>query len=112
MTQSTDTAHVRRAAAIARLGVLERAADPALTALCRLASYVSGAAGAAVHILDEHFQHRIAGTAAAPVGDHPRADSMCQLVVDGGRRIVCADAARDPRFGFSSFVAGDAPVRF
>ena len=102
----------RRADVIARLGVLERSADPALTALSRIASYVSGARGAAVHIIDEDAQHRVAGTDAAPVGDHPRTDAMCRLVIDGGRRIVCADASTDPRFGYSSFVSGDEPVRF
>jgi diguanylate cyclase (GGDEF)-like protein len=112
MDQVSHGSRTRRAAAIARLGVLERSADPALTALSRIASYVSGARGAAVHIIDEHAQHRVAGTDAAPVGDHPREDAMCHLVVDHGERIVCADATRDPRFGFSSFVAGDEPVRF
>jgi diguanylate cyclase (GGDEF)-like protein len=106
------TTRTRRADAISRLGVLDRSADPALTALSRIASYVSGARGAAVHIIDEHAQHRVAGTGDAPVGDHPREDAMCRLVVDGGRRIVCADATTDPRFGFSSFVSGDDPVRF
>jgi diguanylate cyclase (GGDEF)-like protein len=108
----TPTRVAQRAETIARLGVLERSSEPALNALTRIASYVSGARAAAVHILDERFQHRVAGTAAAPVGHHPRADSMCQLVVDAERRIVCADATADPRFGFSSFVAAEDPVRF
>jgi diguanylate cyclase (GGDEF)-like protein len=112
MDQDSHGTRTTRADAIARLGVLERSADPALTALSRIASYVSGARGAAVHIIDEHAQHRVAGTSAAPVGEHPREDAMCRLVVDGGHRIVCADATQDPRFGFSSFVAGDEPVRF
>ena len=109
---TTQATAAQRAETIGRLGVLERSSDPALTALARLASYVSGARGAAVHILDDGFQHRVAGTDAAPVGDHPREDSMCRLVVDGGQRIVCADATADPRFGFSSFVTGEEPVRF
>ncbi len=37
---------------------------------------------------------------------------MCRLVVDGEQRIVCADATRDDRFGYSSFVRGPDPVRF
>lgn len=108
----SERSTTRRADAIARLGVLERSADPALTALSRIASYVSGARASAVHIIDAHAQHRVAGTADAPVGDHPREDAMCRLVVDRDERIVCADATRDPRFGFSSFVSGDEPVRF
>jgi diguanylate cyclase (GGDEF)-like protein len=37
---------------------------------------------------------------------------MCRLVVDGQQRIVCADATRESRFSYSSFVSGDEPVRF
>lgn len=101
----------RHTDAITRLGVLERAGDPALTGFTRLAAYVSGAAAAAVHVLDDAHQHRVAG-AGAPLGTHPREDSMCRLVVDSRRRIVCADASADPAFGYSSLVHGDAPVRF
>jgi hypothetical protein len=37
---------------------------------------------------------------------------MCRLVVDEEQRIFCEDASRDPRFSYSSFVAGPEPVRF
>ena len=97
--------------AIDALGLLERAGDPILTGLTRVASYVTGARAAAVHIVDDVFQRRIAAT-NAPLGTHPREDSMCRLVVDGNERIVCADASIDPRFGYTSFVQGDDPVRF
>jgi diguanylate cyclase (GGDEF)-like protein len=106
-----DSHATRHTAAIARLGLLERAGDPALTGITRLASYVSGAAAAAVHVVDDAHQHRVAG-AGAPLGSHPREDSMCRLVVDSEQRIVCADATADPRFNYSSYVRGDAPVRF
>jgi diguanylate cyclase (GGDEF)-like protein len=109
--RAPDHATRRRADAIAQLGLLERAGDPALSGITRVAAYVSGAAAAAVHILDEDHQHRIAGHGAA-LGDHPRDDSMCHLVVDSAQRVVCADATEDPRFGFSSFVQGPDPVRF
>ena len=101
----------RRDDAIARLGVLERAADPGLTALCRLAAYVTGADSAAVHIIDSETQHRVAAE-NAPLVDHPREDSMCRLVVDADQRIVCADASADARFDYSSFTNGPTPVRF
>ena len=84
----------RRNDTISRLGVLRRAGDPGLTALTRLSSYISGAEAAAIHILDDTTQHRVAGI-GAPLGRHPREDSMCRLVVDAGGRIVCADATRD-----------------
>ena len=108
---ANDAHATRHTAAIARLGLLERAGDPALTGVTRLACYVSGAAAAAVHVIDDTHQHRVAGT-GAPLGEHPSEDSMCRLVVDSQQRIVCADATADPRFGYSSFVHGDAPVRF
>jgi diguanylate cyclase (GGDEF)-like protein len=101
----------RRLAAIAHLGLLERSGDPGLTALTRLVGYVTGAAAAAIHVLDDTEQHRVAAT-GAPLGSHPREDAMCRLVVDGRERIVCDDAAADPRFSYSSFVQGPAPVRF
>jgi diguanylate cyclase (GGDEF)-like protein len=101
----------RRSEAIARLGVLERAGNPGLTGIARVASYVTGAAGAAIHIVDEVYQRRIAAD-NAPLGEHPREDSMCRLVVDSEQRIVCADASADPRFSYSSFVQGPDPVRF
>lgn len=101
----------RRRDAIERLGVLERSGDSSLGRLCRLTAYVTGAGAAAVHILDEFQQHRVAAT-GAPLGDHPCEDSMCRLVIDGDERIVCADARGDDRFGYSSLVQGPMPVRF
>ncbi len=101
----------RRLEAVARLGVVDRAGDPGLTALTRVAAYVTGAAATAVHILDAEAQHRVAAH-GAPLGSHPRADAMCSLTVDGDARIVCADATEDGRFGYSSFVQGPTPVRF
>lgn len=101
----------RRQEALTRLGVLNRAGDPALSGLARVAAYVAGAGHAAVHIFDDLFQHRVAA-AGAPLGRHARSDAMCHVVVDGERRIICPDATRDERFGYSSFIRGDAPVRF
>jgi diguanylate cyclase (GGDEF)-like protein len=101
----------RRADAIASLGLLEQAGDAALTALVRLAAYVTGARAGAVHLFSEAAQHRVAAV-GAPLGEHPREDAMCRLVVDDEQRVVCADASRDPRFGYSSFVRGPEPVRF
>jgi len=101
----------RRLDAIRRLELLDGAGDPAVTAFTRLASFITGAAAAAVHIFDEESQHRIAAD-GAPLGEHPRDDAMCRLVVDGEQRIVCADAVLEPRFSHSSFVRGSDPVRF
>src|SRR5262245_18874402 len=108
---SATIASERRQATLDRLRLLERQGDPTLTALTRLASFVMGVPAAAVHVFDEQEQHRIAAVGAR-LGRHPREDSMCRLVVDEERRIVCSDATVDARFSYSSFVAGDEPVRF
>ncbi len=110
MPADSDVAR-RRSDAIARLGLLERAGEPGLTALVRVGAYVTGARAGAVHVLDDSFQHRIAAV-EAPLGEHPREDAMCRLVVDGGQRIVCADATTESRFSYSSYVQGPEPVRF
>lgn len=106
-----DRVSQRRSDAIERLGVLARSGDSGLSRLCRLTAYVTGARAAAVHILDEIQQHRVAAT-GAPLGNHTREDSMCRLVIDRDERIVCADAGGDERFGYSSLVQGPKPVRF
>jgi diguanylate cyclase (GGDEF)-like protein len=107
---SADTEQ-RRLDAIERLQAIDRLADPVLESLARLAAHVTGAGSAAVHIIDETHQHRIAGH-EAELGLHPREDSMCRLVVEAGEAIVVEDATDDDRFTYSSFVAGDTPVRF
>jgi diguanylate cyclase (GGDEF)-like protein len=101
----------RRLRAIERLRALDRSGDPALTALTRVASFVAGGGAAAVHLIDDVHQHRVAAT-GAPLGEHAREDALCKLVVDGERRIVCQDATEESRFAYSSFVQGDDPVRF
>ncbi len=107
-----DPAHVRRRLdAIERLRVLDRIGDPALTSLTRLATYVTGGRAAAVHILDDTLQRRIAAT-GAPLESATLADSMCQEVLRTEQRIVCADASVEPRFAGSPFAAGPDPVRF
>jgi diguanylate cyclase (GGDEF)-like protein len=101
----------RRLEAIARLGVVERAGDPRLTALARVAADVTGAGSVGVHILDADYQHRVAGI-GAPLESQPREDSFCRLVVDGEERIVCRDATQEPRFAWSDHVTGPDPIRF
>jgi diguanylate cyclase (GGDEF)-like protein len=101
----------RRLTAVAELGGLDRIGDPVLVSLTRLAQSVTGAASAAIHIFDDQYQRRVAAS-GAPLVDHPARDSLCRLVVEDGTRIVSCDAAAEPRLAYSSFVLGDAPVRF
>lgn len=107
----TTDAERRRSRAITRLGVLEEICGPPLTALTRIACALTGAASAAVHIVDEDYQHRVAATNAA-LGRHPRIDAMCGTVVELGHAVFCADASEDERFAHTSFTHGPAPVRF
>jgi diguanylate cyclase (GGDEF)-like protein len=110
--RTTDAELQRRGGdAIARLRLLDRVGDPGLAGLARVAAFVTGAEAAAIHIVDDVHQRRIAAV-NAPLGDHPREDALCSLVVDGGETIVSEDATSDPRFAFSSFVRGNRPVRF
>jgi diguanylate cyclase (GGDEF)-like protein len=105
------TADRRRGDAIARLEILDRIGDPALTALTRVASYVTGGSPAAIHVFDDRYQRRIAAVNTA-LSSAPAHDALCRLVVDEAEAIVCADATKDPRFAHSSFVRGEHPVRF
>jgi diguanylate cyclase (GGDEF)-like protein len=111
VSEAEPRSHHRRLTAVASLGVLDRIGDPVLVSLTRLAQSVTGAGAAAIHIFDDLYQRRVAA-AGAPLGDHPAQDSLCRLVVEDGTRIIRCDAVTEPRFGYSSFVAGDAPVRF
>ncbi len=90
---ANDSHATRHTAAIARLGLLERAGDPALTGITRLASYVSRAAAAAVHVVDDAHQHRVAGT-----GD--------QVLVAVAHGLMAATRAEDTvaRIGGDEFV--------
>ena len=91
-----------------RPALIDRAGDPALEAITRLAGYISGGSGAGLHILDEKTQHRIAGL-NAPCAPHPREDSLCRVVVDSGERVATADASQEEVFDYSSFTQGDPP---
>lgn len=106
-----DIARARRLRAISALGILDRLGDPVLVRLTRLVQAITGASAAAVHIFDDAHQRRIAASGVA-LGDHPAADAMCHLVLEDDARIICADAVAEPRFSYSSFVTGPAPVRF
>lgn len=105
------TAPRERVSVIERLGALDRVADPALQGLARVAAAVAGSNFAAIHVLDDRFQRRLAGH-DIDLLDHPVEDAMCTLVVESGEAIVTADATLDDRFSYSSFVAGDNPVKF
>jgi len=82
-----------------------------LAGIVRLASLVSGARCAAVHILDEDHQNRIAGHGVR-LGVEPLEGSMSELVLHGGATICVADATENPRLQGTAFAHGGEPVRF
>jgi GGDEF domain-containing protein len=66
---------------------------------------------AAVHLLDDRFQHRVASAGGVPLVRGPVDDSMCRHVVESGRAIYTSDAASEPVFRGSPFTSGPDPVR-
>ena len=94
-----DTALQRRTTAIARLGLLERAGDPNLTALTRLAAHITGARAAAIDILDDAGSRRIAAT-GTPLSEQPREDA----------RVRKENRAGAPRGGHPAWRATVGPV--
>lgn len=106
-----ERAEARRLRAIDQLDARAFSADPTLERIARLAAAVAGASGAAVHVIDDSRQYRIAAF-GAPLGESPREDSLCRPVVETGEPISTPDAGADERFAYSSAVRGEEPVRF
>ena len=65
---------------MARLGILDRIGDPALTAITRIGSHLMGGCPVAVNIFDERYQRRVAAV-HAPLEKHPARDTMCHYSV-------------------------------
>ena len=107
----TDRAEARRRRTIDQLDARAFSADPTLERVARIAAAIAGASGAAVHVIDDTRQYRIAGF-GAPLGESPRQDSLCRPVVESGRPISTPDAVLDGRFAYSPAVRGDEPVRY
>ena len=89
----------------------EYLAAPGFAEAVRLARYIAGGdASAAVHLIDESWQHRVAAV-GAPVGRSPASESMCIQVVKSGEPIHTHDATQLARFRGNAFVTGPDPVR-
>jgi GAF domain-containing protein len=102
----------QRREALDRYAVLDSTAGIGLDRAARLARFISQSRFAAVHILDDRFQHRVASAGDVPLGASPVQDSMCIRVVEAGTRIYTPDATRDGRFQDNPFTTGPEPVRF
>lgn len=110
MDDATTREHLRLRT-IEQLRALESIPDPALERIVRLAAALTGAPFAAIHVIDHAQQHRVASV-GAPLDAWPRPDSLCRLVVEADDAVVTGDATADERFGYSTFVQGETPVRF
>jgi signal transduction histidine kinase len=68
-----------------------------LTALCELAATRFGVSGAAVDLLDDGSQHRIAAVGTAGASGTP-AGALSDSTLTGGADVFVSDASADPRF--------------
>jgi diguanylate cyclase (GGDEF)-like protein len=107
-----ETRAAHRRETLDRYAVLDSAAGIGLDRAVRLARFISRSRFAAVHILDDRFQHRVASAGGAPLGADPVQDSMCIRVVEAGSRIYTPDATVDTRFQDNPFTTGPQPIRF
>lgn len=101
-----------RAEALGRYRSLQGLAALDLDGAARLAAFVAGARYAAVHLIDDQHQHRVASAGGVPLGTTPITDSMCVRVVESGSRISVPDATQDRRFQGNVHTSGAQPVRF
>jgi diguanylate cyclase len=97
----------RRAGALARLAVLEDLPPASLQRLTRIAAHLAGGQGvcAAVHLLDDAFQHRVAATGAPRERSDVRT-SLCTHPVEADRPLHLPDPATDPRFVGNPWTTG------
>jgi diguanylate cyclase (GGDEF)-like protein len=104
-----------RSQVLSRLGVLQAVPAPELHRTARLAAHLARQAGgeplAAVHLLDDAFQHRVASAGHVPLVRTPVEDSMCIQVVREGRSVYSSDATTADRFDGNPFTTGPDPVR-
>lgn len=103
---------VTRRYAIDRYRIVGAVPEPDLQGLVELAATICGVTTAVINIIDDRAQHQVAavGIRAASCSLE---DSMCAAVLVDPRRVVVADARRDPRFRENPFVTGEvAHVRF
>lgn len=107
-----DMRAAARREALDRYGLLDNAAGIGLDRAVRLAQFIAGSGFAAVHLLDDRFQHRIAAVGSAPLGAMPLHDSMCIQVVESADHVYTPDATQDQRFAGNPFTRGPKPVRF
>lgn len=101
--------------ALDRLDLLSGLPAPALRRTARLAAHIARQPGgeplAALHLLDDVHQHRLASSGGAPLVRTPIGESMCVQVLEEDRAVYTSDATAEPRFEGNPFTSGPDPVR-
>jgi diguanylate cyclase (GGDEF)-like protein len=105
-----STAVDDRLGEIERLRALDHVADPVLQSLARVAAHVTGAASAAIHVIDDDTQHRIAAS-GVDLEPTPRGETYCRLVVESGEPVITGDASDDDRFTYTPHSQGPDAIR-
>lgn len=104
-----------RAVKIRDLDLLGQLPSPELRRTARLAAHLATTSGlepmAAIHLLDDTSQHRVAGVGVPLMRTPVVQDSMCEHVVAGNRPIYTVDATGEDAFTGKPFTTGDTPVR-
>ncbi len=101
-----------RHASLQRTHALDSAASVGLDKMARLAQFIAGSRFAAIHLLDDNQQHRVAAAGDLSLGHSPIEDSMCLPVVEGEVRVTLSDASLDARYGDNPHTQGPHAVRF
>lgn len=94
---------LERVAALRASGILDEAMRSTLDGFAKRAADAFDSPIARITLIDDedqwvHGDSRNDGSAAAPVRDAPRSESVCGHVVAEGRSLVVPDITRDPRF--------------
>ncbi len=111
MAVEVDDREERRLSVLDRSGLLDTAPESAFDDLTQLAARLLGVPFASIGLIDAN---RLWFKSAIGFGREaiPRADAFCDHTVRAGGLLVVEDAAEDPRFAGSPFVAGPPHVRF
>ena len=98
--------------ALRQSGALDGAAVVGLDKLVRLARFVAGSQFAAIHLLDDKLQYRVAESGGLPLAKTPVTDSMCLPVVESEAPLYVPDATDHSAFRGNPETSGPNPVRF
>ncbi|HEY0823971.1 MAG TPA: PAS domain-containing protein, partial [Ramlibacter sp.] len=102
----------RRVEALRGLGILDTPAEALLDSLVRSAAAACGTASAVLNLLDERRQWTKAQYGVPLLGQMPREESICTLVVESSTYLEIPDTLADPRVSAKPCVTGELALRF